>query len=183
VTLNHNSNRWKRWARTAIALVLVLDAALVYANWRNASTATGAQRDKAANLAKEADAYEKDVDRAEAIKRHMPEVRQNCQRFYQEEFLPAATGYSSVIADFGELAGHAGLKTSGFAFKQHVVEKRGVSEIDIGATVEGDYPSLIHFINGLERSKNLYLLYDLKLASASTGSIRLQLELRTYFRS
>lgn len=181
--MNENSNRWKLWVRTAIAVVLVLDAALVYVNWRNASAATQSQRAQAVSLAKEADAYEKDVARAEAIRKHMPEIRQNCQRFYQEEFLPASRGYSSVVADLGELAGHAGLKTSGLAFKQHAIEKRDVLEVDISTSVEGDYPSLIHFINGLERSKNLYLLNDLKLASISSGSIKLQLELRTYFRS
>ncbi len=49
-------------------------------------------------------------------------------------------------------------------------------------SVDGDYPAIIQFINGLERSKYFYLLNNLQLDTASAGDIRLHLELRTYFR-
>jgi hypothetical protein len=76
------------------------------------------------------------------------------------------------------------LRSSGIAFHEKEVKGRGVVEVDISDTVEGDYPAIIQFINGLERSKYFYLLSDLKLGSASTGGgIRLNLELRTYFRT
>lgn len=183
MTVSDNSKRWKTWIVCILAILLTLDVALIILDWRNAETATGSQKLEAAHLKQETAQFEKDVARAQAIRNHMPEVRKNCEHFYTERFLPASTGYSSVVADLGELAGHAGLKTTGVTFKQRAIEKRGVLEIDINASIEGDYPSLIHFINGLERSKNLYLLDQLTLASVSTGSIKLQLELRTYFRS
>jgi len=72
------------------------------------------------------------------------------------------------------------------------VKGRGVEEIKISETVEGDYPSIIKFINGLEQSKYFYLLSDLKLDLASISGtgvgnqgslIRLHLELRTYFKT
>jgi hypothetical protein len=63
------------------------------------------------------------------------------------------------------------------------VKGRGVTEISIGTSVEADYPAVIQFINGLERSKYFYLLDDLQLGSASSGAIRLQIGLHTYFRT
>jgi hypothetical protein len=75
------------------------------------------------------------------------------------------------------------VKTSGFSFKQTDVKGRGVTEISIGTSVEADYPAVIQFINGLERSKYFYLLDDLQLGSASSGAIRLQIGLHTYFRT
>lgn len=42
---------------------------------------------------------------------------------------------------------------------------------------------MIRFINGLERSKNFYLVDGLRLASASPGTIRLEIEMHTYFRT
>jgi Tfp pilus assembly protein PilO len=163
--------------------LLVLDGALLVFDWRARQSSTQAEKDKARQLAAQQQLLEKDVTRAEAIRNHMSEVRHNCDRFYQDQFLPTATGYSSLETDLGEIAAHAGLKTTGVTFKQSPVEKRGVVEVQITAAVEGDYPSLIHFINGLERSKNFYLLNNLSLVSSSTGSIKLNLELRTYFRS
>ena len=54
----------------------------------------------------------------------------------------------------------------------------------MSATVEGAYPGLVKFINGLERSQNFYLLDSLALASGMGGTgVRLNLQLRTYFRS
>lgn len=181
--MSRNSKQWKRWVLSALAVLLVLDAALLILGWRAGQSSAQAKKDEARQLATQEQLLEKDVARAEAIRNHMSEVRHNCDRFYQEQFLPAASGYSSLETDLGEIAAHAGLKTTGVTFKQNPVEKRGVVEVQINASVEGDYPSLIHFINGLERSKNFYLLNNLALASGSSGSIRLNLELRTYFRS
>ena len=183
LTMSRNSKQWKQWVRAALAVLLVLDGALLVLGWRARQSSTQAEKNEARQLAAQEQLLEKDVARAEAIRSHMSEVRHDCDRFYQEQFLPAATGYSSLETDLGEIAAHAGLKTTGVSFKQSPVEKRGVVEIQIIAAVEGDYPSLIHFINGLERSKNFYLLNNLTLASGSSGSIRLNLELRTYFRS
>ena len=183
MTIGRNSHRWKRWVGTALLIIVLLDVALLVFNWRAAQMLPQAQRDEAAKLKRQMELLDKDIARAEAIRGHLPEVRQNCDRFYNEQFLPVATGYSSVVADLGALAGHAGLKTNGVSFRQKAVEKRGVVQVDISAAVEGDYASLIHFINGLERSKNFYLLENLTLGSATTTGVKLQLELRTYFRS
>jgi Tfp pilus assembly protein PilO len=183
LTMNRNSQQWKRWIRAGLAVLLILDVVLIILGWRVAQSGSQAQKDEARRLAQQAQLLEKDVARAETIQRHMPEVRHNCDHFYEEQFLPASSGYSSVEMDLGQIAAHSGLKTTGLSFKQSALEKRGVVEVQINAAVEGDYPSLIHFINGLERSENFYLLNNLTLASVSTGSIKLNLELRTYFRS
>ena len=42
---------------------------------------------------------------------------------------------------------------------------------------------MIQFINGLEHSKNFYLLHALELDTSSSGIIRLKLGVRTYFRT
>jgi hypothetical protein len=63
------------------------------------------------------------------------------------------------------------------------VKDRGVTLVTVLDSVDGDYPAIIQFINGLERSKYFYLLNDLHLDTALAGAIRLHLELRTYFRT
>ena len=56
-------------------------------------------------------------------------------------------------------------------------------EIEISTVVDGDYASLVRFINGLEHSNNFYVLDNLALAAGSAGVLKLNLQLRTYFRS
>jgi hypothetical protein len=58
-----------------------------------------------------------------------------------------------------------------------------VTLITITESVDGNYPAIIQFINGLERSKYFYLLNNLQLDTSNLGGIRLRLELRTYFRT
>ena len=56
-------------------------------------------------------------------------------------------------------------------------------EVEIASVVNGDYSSVVRFINGLEHSDNFYVLEGLALAAGSAGELRLNLHLRTYFRS
>lgn len=174
---------WKRWVQGVVALLLLLDLALVFAIWRAAESAPQAQRDERNRLVAQAKLMGADVGRAQAIRQRLPEKGRECDQFYAEELVSSSSGYSTLVADLGEIAGHAGLRTNLVGFKQKDLAERGVTEVRITAAVEGDYPSLIRFINGLERSKNFYLLDQLTLASSSTGGIKLNLELRTYFRS
>jgi len=55
--------------------------------------------------------------------------------------------------------------------------------VEIGASVSGDYPNIVRFINGLEHSDTFYVLDSLTLGAGSAGGLGLNLHLRTYFRT
>jgi hypothetical protein len=124
-----------------------------------------------------------DVDRGEKIRASLPQAGKDCDVFYQQSFLDSSTGYSRIEADLGEIAAKSGVRISGITFKQKEVKDRGVTEIQIAADLDADYSAMIQFINGLERSKDFYLLDGLHLTSVSTGGLRLDLDLHTYFRT
>ncbi len=134
-------------------------------------------------LSAEGKLLQADVARGEAIRASLPQARKDSDAFYKESFLDGSSGYSQIETDLGDIAAKAGVKTSGFTFKQTEVTGRGVTEIAISTSLTADYPAIIQFINGLERSKNFYLLDGLQLTSASAGAIQLQLSLHTYFRT
>lgn len=179
----HKPKRWKRWVRVALGALLALDAILLIANWRALSAAPREQAAERDRLAARARLLAADVAKGQAIEKRLPQVAKECDTFYQDDFLPASTGYADIIADFGAIAKTAGVRAGGVAFRQKEIKKRGITEVTITANIDGDYPGLIRFVNGLERSKNFYLLDGLALASETTGGIKLNLELRTYFRS
>jgi len=179
--MGRNQLGWKKWTRWALGLLLVVDAALLFVNWRNGGAEAQAHNLRA--LKYQYAVMSKDVRHAQDIERRLPEIQEQCDTFFKEQLSPAADGYSSVVADLGTIAGKAGLRTTGVSYNQQPVTDRGVIEVEVAATVEGNYPSLVRFINGLERSDSFYLLDKLVLASSTGGSIKLTLELRTYFRS
>ena len=172
---------WKKWARWALVLLLALDVALLFVNWRNGGVEAQAQSLRA--LKYQFALMSKDVRHAQDVEKRLPEIQQQCEQFFKEQLSPASGGYSTIVADLGEIAGRAGLHTAGVRYNQLPSNERGVVEVEVAATVEGDYASLVRFINGLERSESFYLLDELVLASSTGGGIKLTLQLRTYFRS
>jgi len=173
---------WKIWIGAALALLLAADVALAAVLWQAARDpqAMRSQRDR---LSIQGKLLKADVERGEKIKSSLPQISKDCDVFYKDAFLDSRTGYSAISEDLGDLVTKAGLKSSGLTFLRKDVADHGVTEITIKAGVQGDYPALIKFINGLERSKNFYLLDDLHLESSNTGGIHLNLTLRTFFRT
>jgi Tfp pilus assembly protein PilO len=124
-----------------------------------------------------------DVRRATAIRAQLPDVEKDCDAFFSNTLLVASSGYSTIVADLGKIATDARLPPGGIGFKQKPADKQGIVEVEVSAVVEGDYSSLVKFVNGLERSKNLYLLDSMALNSGHERGARLSLVIRTYFRS
>lgn len=174
---------WKIWLGVALALVLALDLALAGYLWHASYQQPEALRIERDNLALEAKKLRADVDRGNKIRADLPQAGKDCDTFYQQSFLDSPTGYSRIESDLGEIATKSGVKISGYTFKQKALKDRGVTEVQITTALDADYPAVIQFINGLERSKNFYLLDSLHLSSVSTGGIRLDLDLHTYFRT
>lgn len=180
---NRGNKQWKKWVRVGLAVVLVLDVLLLYANWRAQGAGPRQQVAQRDRLREEEKLFGADMRRVAAIRDRLSDVQHEAGRFYADEFLSAASGYSTVTADLGKISTSAGLRASNLAFKERPLDSRGVTEITVSATVEGEYVNLVRFINGLERSENFYLLESLSLASSTGGNIKLNLQLRTYFRA
>jgi hypothetical protein len=172
----------KNLVRWMFGVVLALDLILLVVNLRHTSSAQE-QKLEGASFEKQHDLLAADVRRATEIRTRLPAVQRECDDFFGAELRPATTGYSAVVSDLGALAKQAGLRTDAVTFRQHDLSSRNVVEVEVVASIEGDYPSLVSFINGLERSKNFYLLDSLQLASSTGGNLKLNLQLRTYFRS
>jgi Tfp pilus assembly protein PilO len=177
-----NSKTRKNAIRGGIAVILALDLLLIGINWR-LSTSPNSSREQLRALIRQRDLMAADNRRADAIKKSLPEVQMETASFFKDDFRPMGAGYSSVEDDLGALAKEAGLQITSTRFRDRAIDKRGVDEISITLSMEGAYPSLVSFINSLERSKNFYVLDSLSLDSSSEGALRLNLEMRTYFRS
>lgn len=181
---NQNSSSWKKYVTAILCLLFVADFGLTFFVWQGGREGPETRRRQRDRLGLQAKLLKADVERGEKIKASLPQVGKDCDGFYKADFLPASAGYSAILAELTEITHKAGLKTSGVSFQQKELKGHGVTEIAMKTTVEGDYPALIEFIHALERSKNFYLLDNLTLASGgSTPGIKLNLDLRTFFRT
>lgn len=180
------SGSWRVVRRSvliAVAALCLADVALGVFLWQGTKEGPAELRAQANRLQEQAKLLQADVQRGDRIKVSLPQVGKDCDAFYRNAFLNQPGAYSEVESDLEAIARKANLRTTDLKFKQKDLKDHGVTEVSIDGSVEGEYPALVQFINGLERSKNMYLLDGLSLASVSTGGIRLKIDLRTYFRS
>lgn len=177
-------SRWKRGVLVALIAVFALDAGLAIERWRmSAASAQQQYQQRALRLRGEVAALRANLKRAEAVRKQMPDTAAQCNRFYNQQLLGSAQGYAALVADLDAIAEQAGLTTSNLRFDRKGSTQHGVSRVDANAVIEGSYDGLIHFIDGLEQSKNFYVLDSLQLGSITGGRVKLNIRLHTYFRT
>jgi type IV pilus assembly protein PilO len=99
--------------------------------------------------------------------------------FYAARF-PAA--YSTISAAINELALKNSVRLTSLAYSPRPALE-GLAELRMDASLSGEYASLMHFINGLERSKTFFLIEGLTLTGSQGGMVNLRLRLTTYLHA
>jgi Tfp pilus assembly protein PilO len=169
----------------AVILLVAADIALAVYSW-NFASGPQPQQDLAV-LTRNRDLLRADITRAQDIRKKIPAIQADCDQFEQSLY-PASTGYSSVSAELGAIAKKAGLQIEGGNFRQDEIKGRPITQVLIEATVIGSYPSVVRFLNGLQRSSNVYAVEGLSAKSESsqqgpTGQVRVTMHIKTYFRT
>ncbi|HEV2112881.1 MAG TPA: hypothetical protein VGR50_01955 [Terriglobales bacterium] len=100
--------------------------------------------------------------------------------FYKAR-LPARN--SAIVAELGKLAASNGVRLAGAKYEQKASSLPGMTRVEIGAGLEGEYANTVKFINALERDKMFFILDKVDLNSQQGGSVRLALSLETYIKS
>ncbi|HZC66937.1 MAG TPA: type 4a pilus biogenesis protein PilO [Candidatus Dormibacteraeota bacterium] len=169
-----------------LALLITADLALAAYGWRLSSLPHTPKEQLSAEQRK-LEVLRADIRRAEEIKEKMPATQRDCDKF-EQSLRSADSGYSGISAEIGAIAGKAALQMNDIKFKQKAVAARNLESVDVDATVGGDYASVVKFLNGLQRSENVYEVEGLSLTGDSqknggNGPVRVTVHMRTYFRT
>ena len=169
-----------------VTLLVLADAALAVYSWQLASAPQSPRQQFSIEM-KQHDLLKADIKRAQDIRDKIPAIQKDCDQF-EQSLSPASSGYSAITSELGDIARKSGIRLEDVAFRQTEIASRGTTEVAIDATVNGDYKSIIQFLNGLQRSPGLYAMDTLALATDSanqgaSGVIKVTLHLKTYFRT
>lgn len=172
----------KRIILGSVILLVLADVALAAYSWQLSSAPLSPRQPGTLQ-----DLLRADIKRAQAIRDNIPAIQKDCDRFEQSLF-PASSGYSAVRSELGAIARKSGTRLADLSFKPTDIPSRGMTEVVIDATVDGDYKSVIGFLNGLQRSNSLFAVDSLTLATDSTNQtsgnvIKVALHVKTYFRT
>jgi type IV pilus assembly protein PilO len=178
---------WRRRIILAgVGLLVLGDIVLAVYSWQLDAAPREPQKAMAVET-KRRDLLRADIKRSQEIRDNVPATQKDCDRF-EHSLFPASSGYSAVRSELGDTARKSGIQIEDLSFKQTEISNRGMTEVTIDATVNGNYKSVIGFLNGLQRSASLYSVDSLTLGSdntnqASANVIKVALHLRTYFRT
>jgi Tfp pilus assembly protein PilO len=175
----------KRIILTLLGVLLVVDGALAYVNLKMSSARETPQQTLATQT-RLAKLMKADVERAAGIQKNIPQVLKQFDEF-EANLPPASKGSSAISEELNGFAADTHLLIADLKYRQKELADRNLNEVEIDATVAGDYNGIVRFVNHLQRSKNVYIVDTLQLATDSTGQgpanlLRINLHLRTYFR-
>ena len=169
-----------------LAVLLSADVALAVYAWRTSSSSESPQL-ILAKQTRQLELLRADVKRAQDIRDKIPEIRKGFDQFVAG-MPPLSKASSSETTEMDSIAAKSNVKLDDVRFHQKDDSKQGFSEVEVEATVTGEYGAVVHFLNGLQRSNNVYAVDSLALASDSqnqgpAGPLRVNLRMKTYFRA
>jgi Tfp pilus assembly protein PilO len=183
--MKRNVTLQKRVVIGVLVLLVLADVALAAYSWQLTSAPQTPQQELALQT-KQLEVLRADIKRGDSIRQLTPAIQRDCERF-EQSLLPKSSGYSSVSAELDSVAKKAGAQIESRDFKEKDIPNRAVEEVAIDITVNGEYTSVVRFLNGLQRSQNIYAVDGLALASdtqnqGTNGPIKVSVHMKTYFR-
>ena len=175
----------KRLILAGLAVLLLADGALAYFSMKMAVPRETREKALAAENRQVA-LVKADVDRAKKIQQDLPGVLRQFDDF-ESTLLQGKKAYSVLSEEMDEYAKDAHVIVDDIKFHEKEVTGRGLTEVTIESSVNGDYNGIVVFLNHLQRSKNVYIVDELavdsqNLSQGPPGSLKVNLHLRTYLR-
>jgi type IV pilus assembly protein PilO len=162
-------------AGALLILILVLGVRFFLA-W---STLRSAGPDELAQQQNTLRALQLEMSPLRGLPQKVTESRSQADQFYAARF---PTAYSTISATINDLALKNSVRQTNLAYTPFPASG-GLSEVRLDASLSGEYPSLMHFINALERSKTFFLISGITLTGQQGGMVNLRLRLITYLHA
>ena len=118
----------------------------------------------------------------EGIDAKLRTADQQADTFYAER-LPVS--YSEIASKLGALALQDHVRLANNQYGQKPVDNVSVgqlTEVQMDASLSGDYRGLVEFLNGLERSRIFFVIRGVTLTGQQGGKVNLRIHFFTYLR-
>jgi len=112
------------------------------------------------------------------LDQRVEKTRKQLEDFYQKRIPP---NYSSIDARIVELYVASGVRLTRVQYTQGTPGP-GLTEISLDASISGDYPAIMRFINSLERDPMFFIIRSMSLTGQQGGLVNLRLRVSTWLR-
>ena len=159
----------------AMAILTLLLSVRVLLDWR---TTSASSQDELASIQAQMRTLQIQLKPLQGLDARVVASRKQIDQFYLDRIPPS---YSSIAEELGTLASQAPVRLTRVEYSQ-APGSVDLTEIRMDAGLSGDYPSIMHFINGLERSKTFFIIRAMALTGQQNGQVALRLQMSTWLR-
>ena len=161
----------------SVLLILVIVLATRFAlDWAAISSSSA---DALASKQVELKALDMQTAPLRGLDKRVAVSREQIKTFYAER-IPAH--FSEFATRIGELQVKSGVRMPRLQYTQG---KPGpeLTEIFLDASIIGEYPQIMHFVNSLERDKTFFVVRQMALTGQQGGMVNLRLEVSTWMQN
>jgi len=116
----------------------------------------------------------------QTVEDRVKEAREQIAKLYEDRFPDKA---SAIFEQLGKLAGENKVQLNQANYKTEESDLPGIEQVDVAASLTGDYVQTMKFINSLERSKMFFIVDGVSFSEQSGGgNVRLAIRLATFMR-
>ncbi len=112
------------------------------------------------------------------LDKRVDQSRQQVNAFYSKRIPP---NYSTIAARVGELQVASGVRLTRMEYTQGEPGNY-LTKIALDASITGEYPAMMRFINSLERDPIFFLIEGMTLTGQQGGAVSLRMQVSTWLR-
>jgi Tfp pilus assembly protein PilO len=174
---------YRRWVRGGLIALVVIDALFFFFSFRPMGRSFSQQNEELKSLRDDAKSKREKVERLRKIEATLGESNRLGEQFYQTKFLPAETGFGTIMVEMERLADSTGVHKGAVSYSvQEIKDRPDIEGVSISTSLQGDYPKIVRFVNQLEQSP-LFLIVDSMSASGGrTKNVDVSVTVLTLFR-
>jgi type IV pilus assembly protein PilO len=122
----------------------------------------------------------KEVEPMMGMDEKLKNAEKDLSKFYENR-LPERN--SAIYAEFGKLAQQNNIRIAQALYPEKESDLPELRQVEIDASLEGEYVNLVKFINGLERDKMFFIVESVNLDGEQGGGVKLALKARTFLKN
>jgi len=166
------------WHYVGVAVLSIIVIGLAIRLVLDWSATSASSSDALANKQIELKTLEVQTSPLRGLDQRVVDARQHIRDFYADRVL---ANYSSIAVQFGDLAVKSGVHISGVQYTQGATAG-DLTEISLDSRISGEYQQIMHFVNGLERSKTFFIIRAMAFTGQQGGLVNLRLRVSTWLR-
>jgi type IV pilus assembly protein PilO len=112
------------------------------------------------------------------LDKRLDKSRAEMDAFYLKRIPP---NYSTISTRIDDLGVSTGVRLTRTQYTQGA-PGQDLTEIDMDSSITGEYPAIMHFVNGLERDPIFFVIKAMNLTGQQGGQVSLRMQVATWLR-